>query len=84
MFWDDQLYQIVVPPSELWYPIGIVVAAHVFKLVMKKSRSNVVDSGDFIKKFKEITEVPKDAVMVTADVVAVSIQVPLLMLGWRF
>ena len=64
-------------------PPGIVVPAHVLKLVMKQSRSNAIDSGNFIKKFKEIKEVPKDAVIVTVDVVAVSIQVFLLMLGWR-
>ena len=64
-------------------PPGIVVPAHVLKLVMKQSRSNTIDSGNFTKKFKEIKEVPKDAVIVTVDVVAVSIQVFLLMLGWR-
>ena len=70
---------VVRPPP----PSGIVVPAHVLKLVMKQSRSNTIDSGNFIKKFKEIKEVPKDAVIVTVDVVAVSIQVFLLMLGWR-
>ena len=74
--------------SELWYPhrscgipLGVVVPAHVLKLVMKQSRSNIIDSGNFIKKFKEIKEVLKDAVTVPADVVAVSIQVSILDVG---
>ena len=49
---------------KLWYPPpscgkpppppGIVVPAHVLKLVMKQSKSNTIDSGNFTKKFKEI------------------------------
>ena len=35
---------------------------------MKKKRSYIKDSGDFIKKFKKIKEVANDAIMVTADV----------------
>ena len=72
---------VVVPPSELWYPLGVVVPPHVLKLVMKQSRSNIIDSGDFIKKFKEIKEVLKDAVTVPAVVVVVSIQVSILDVG---
>ena len=70
-------------PSELPYPSGIVVPPHMLKLVMMQSRSNIIDSGDLIKKFKEMKEVAKDAIMVTVDAVVVSIQVSLLMLGWR-
>ena len=86
MFRDGQYIKLWYPPPSCGTPPpppGIVVPAHVLKLVMKQSRSNIIDSGDFIKKFKEIKEVPKDAIMVTVDVVAVSIQVFLLMLGWR-
>ena len=35
---------------------------------MQQSGSYIKDSSDFIKKFTEIKEVAKDAIMVTADV----------------
>ena len=49
---------------------------HVLKSVMKQSRSNIIDSSDFIKKFKKIKEVLKDAIMVTADVVGLYPNIP--------
>ena len=39
------------------------------KLVMESSRSYIKDSGDFIKKTKNISTIPKDSILVTADFV---------------
>ena len=41
---------------------------HSLKVVMQQSGTYIKDSGDFIKKLKEIKEVANDAIMVTADV----------------
>ena len=41
---------------------------HILKAVMQQSGTYIKDSGDFIKKLKEIKEVANDATMVTADV----------------
>ena len=49
---------------------------HLLKPVMQQSRSYIKDFSDFIKKFKEIKEVPKDAIMVTADVVGFYPNIP--------
>ena len=40
---------------------------HILKAVMQQSGTYIKDSGDFIKKLKEIKEVANDAIMVTAD-----------------
>ena len=52
------------------------------KSVMQEGWSYIKDSGDFIKKLKNIDHIPQDAIMVTADV-AVYILVSLMMLVWR-
>ena len=39
------------------------------KPVMQSSQSYIKDSGDFIKKIKNIGTIPKDSILVTADVV---------------
>ena len=39
------------------------------KPVMQSSQSYIKDSGDFIKKIKNIGAIPKDSILVTADVV---------------
>ena len=41
---------------------------HVLKLIMQQKGSYIKDSGDFIKKLKEIKKVANDAIMVMADV----------------
>ena len=56
---------------KLWYPHREGFRPfldHVLKAVMQQSGSYIKDSSDFIKKFTEIKEVAKDAIMVTADV----------------
>ena len=40
-----------------------------FKSVVQEGWSYIKDSGDFIKKLKNIDHIPQNAVMVTADVV---------------
>ena len=49
---------------------------HVLKPVVQQSRSYIKDSNNFIKKLKEIKEDPKDAVMVTADVIVLYPNIP--------
>ena len=49
---------------------------HVLKPIMQQSRSYIKDSNEFIKKLKEIKEVPKDAIMVTAVVVGLCPSIP--------
>ena len=44
--------------------------------VKQQSRSYIKDSSDFIKKLKEIKDVPKDAIMVTTDVVGLYPSIP--------
>ena len=39
------------------------------KLVMQEGWSYIKDSGNFIKKLKNIDHIPQDPIMVTADVV---------------
>ena len=39
-----------------------------FKLVMQSGRSYIKDSGDFLKKIKNLGSLPKNAILVTADV----------------
>ena len=43
---------------------------------MQHSRPYIKDSSDFIKKLKGIKQVPKDAIMVTVDVVGLSPSIP--------
>ena len=38
------------------------------KLVMQSTRSYIKDSGDFSKKIKNICTIPKDSILVTANV----------------
>ena len=46
------------------------------KPVMRRSWSYVKDSGDFIEKIKRISNIPDDAILVTADVVALYPSIP--------
>ena len=43
---------------------------------MVKGWSCIKDSGDFIKKLKNIDHIPQDAIMVTADVVGLYPSIP--------
>ena len=63
---------------KLWYPTEKVseLLDHVLKPVMQRSRSHIRGSSDFVKKFKEIKDVSKDAIMVTADVVSLYSSIP--------
>ena len=47
-----------------------------FQTVMQSSRSYLKDSGDFIKKIKGIGAIPKDSILVTADVVGLYLNIP--------
>ena len=49
------------------------------KSVMQEGWSYIKDSGDFIKKLKNIDHIPQDAIMVTL----VCILVSLMLLVWR-
>ena len=46
------------------------------KPVMQKSWSYIKDSGDFIEKIKRISNIPDDAILVTADVVGLYPSIP--------
>ena len=46
------------------------------KLVVQEGWSYIKDSGDFIKKLKNIDHFPQDAIMVTADVVSLYPSIP--------
>ena len=46
------------------------------KSVMQEVWSYIMDSGDFIKKLKNIDHIPQDAIMVTADVVGLYPSIP--------
>ena len=46
------------------------------KSVMQEGWSYIKDSGDFIKKLKNIDHIPQDAIMVTADVVGLYPSIP--------
>ena len=46
------------------------------KPVMQSSRSSVKDSGDFIKKIKNISTIPKDSILVAADVLGLYPSIP--------
>ena len=46
------------------------------KPLMQSSRSYIKDSGDFIKKIKNIGTIPKDSILVTADFVGLYPSVP--------
>ena len=43
---------------------------HNLKPVMQKGKSYIKDSGDFIKKIKELQSIPHGAILVTSDLVA--------------
>ena len=43
---------------------------------MQEGWSYIKDSGDFIKKLKNIDHIPQDAIMVTADVVGLYPSIP--------
>ena len=43
---------------------------------MQSSRSYIKDSGDFIKKIKDIGTIPKDSILITADVVGLYPSIP--------
>ena len=40
------------------------------KPIMQKNWSYIKDSGDFIRKIKNLTDIPEGAILVTADVVS--------------
>ena len=46
------------------------------KPVMQSSRSYIKDSGDLTKKIKNIGAIPKDSILVTADVVGLYLSIP--------
>ena len=46
------------------------------KSAMQSSRSYIKDSGDFIKKIKNIGPIPKDSILVTADIVGLYPSIP--------
>ena len=46
------------------------------KPVMQRSWSYIKDSGDFIEKIKRISNIPDDAILVTADVVGLHPSIP--------
>ena len=43
---------------------------------MKNSWSYLKDSGDFVKKMKNISSIPEDTILVTADVVGLYPSIP--------
>ena len=43
---------------------------------MQSGRSNTKDSGDFLKKIKNVGSLPENAILVTADVVALCSNTP--------
>ena len=46
------------------------------KPIMQKSWSYIRDSGDFIRKIKNLTDIPESAILVTADVVGLYPSIP--------
>ena len=46
------------------------------KPIMLKSWSYIKDSGDFIRKIKNLTDIPEGAILVTADVVSLYPSIP--------
>ena len=46
------------------------------KTVMQRSWSYIKDSGDFIERIKRISNIPNDAILVTADVVGLYLSIP--------
>ena len=46
------------------------------KPIMQKSWSYIKDSGDFIRKIKNLTDIPEGAILVTADVVSLYPSIP--------
>ena len=49
---------------------------HHLKKVMQNGWSNIKDSGDFIKKINNLDLIPKNAILVTADVVGLYPSIP--------
>ena len=49
---------------------------HILKPIMQESWSYVKDSGDFLKKVKNIGKIPEGAILVTADVVGLYPSIP--------
>ena len=46
------------------------------KPIMQKSWSYIKDSGDFVRKIKNLTDIPEGAILVTADVVSLYPSIP--------
>ena len=46
------------------------------KPIMQKSWSYIKDSGDFIRKIKNLTDIPEGAILVTVDVVSLYPSIP--------
>ena len=46
------------------------------KLIMKRGKSYIEDSGDFISKIENLQNIPEGAILVTADVVALYPRIP--------
>ena len=46
------------------------------KLIMQKSWSYIRDSGDFIRKIKNLTDIPESAILVTPDAVGLYPSIP--------
>ena len=71
-FQVGQWFQTVVL---LWKKVSEFLDSEL-KLVMQEGWSCIKDSGDFIKKLKNIDHIPQDAIMVTADVLGLYPSIP--------
>ena len=49
---------------------------HQLQLIMKQGNSYIKDTGDFLEKLRAIEEIPKGAILVTADVVGLYPSIP--------
>ena len=49
---------------------------HHLKPLMKQGESYIKDTGDFLEKLKRVEGIPKEAILVTADVVGLNPSIP--------
>ena len=57
-------------------PVILEFLDHHLQPLMKQGESYIKDTGDFLEKLKRVEEIPKEAILVTADVIGLYPSIP--------
>ena len=72
MYLEDQWFSAAVHPLKRFQSSWIII----LNRLCKSAQSYIKDSGDFLKKIKNVGSLPENAILVTADVVGLYPSIP--------